>query len=180
MLFRSNNNYGFLFSNGTSARFLQEFYKNKTGVLGSLILVWKLIGSSFVGGKLFRNIVKNEIVKLHIDGKQSLQHGSVSVSCATVEKMPLGRKLFPGADEIINLFKVVSVNLAENELVRKFSAGFLFRPEEPGYGKIRFCTSHLSLEYESPQLFTLDGELYHDRNGKLDISLGPRISFVIL
>ena len=174
-----NQDYGFLFANGTSARFLEEFYKNKTGPVGSFKLIARIALSYLVKGKLYRAIVRNEKVALEEGSGRSFEHGSISVFCSTVPKMPLGSLLFPDALRDQTLFQVVSITLSEPELVRHMIPSFMLFPSRPGKSKTRFSASRLKVSYESPQVYTLDGELYHSQDGHVEVSTGPLITFLL-
>lgn len=173
------DDYGFLFANGTSARFLEEFYKNKTGPVGSFKLIGKIALSYLVKGKLYRGIVRNEKVALVEGSGRGFEHGSLSVLCSTVPKMPLGSLLFPEALTDQSLFQVVSITLSEPELVRHIIPSLMLFPDKPGKGKTRFSTNKLKISSAPPQVYTLDGELYHSQDGCIEVGTGPLITFLL-
>lgn len=176
---RINSDYGFLFASGTSARFLEEFYKNKTGAAGSFLLMSKIACSYLFKGNLFKRIIRNEPLTLTLSGDQTLEHGSLSVFASTVERLPLGARLFPEAAKKRSEIQIVSITLQENELVGNLVQHFFLNPDKPGKGKLRLSTPKFSIKSDSPLVYTLDGEIYHSEDGNLSISLGPGIDFLI-
>ena len=176
---RINGGYGFLFANGSSARFLREFYRKKTGPVGSMALVAKIALSSFTGGGLFRKIVKNETMVMCLPDGRRLERGSLSVLCSTVERLPLGFRLFPGVGDQQEAFEVVSVTMDEKQLVRALAKDFFLFPDKASAGKFRLSTPSVAIENPGGGVYTLDGELYHSSEDLLTVSLGPGVRFLL-
>ena len=170
--------YGFLFADGTSARFLDEFYKNKTGSLGSASLVVKAAISALINGSLFQRIVRGEIVNLSLENKESIQVEALSVLVSSVPKIPHGIRMFPHISQGEKGFNVLCINLKAGEVVRKFFQTLLYKPYREGYGKIRLCSPGLRISYKNPMPYTLDGELFLSENGQINIEKGPEIQFL--
>ena len=108
---------GFMFANGTSARFLDEFYKNKTGSVGALKLIAKIVASFFLGGAYFKKIVKRELFKLKVSNQPSIKLGACSIFCSVVEKLPMGIPLFATLDRK-NKFACIGITVSEKKLVQ--------------------------------------------------------------
>ena len=172
------SDYGFLFADGTSARFLSEFYKNKTGAVGSAGLVAKAALSALVNGSLFRRIVKGDMVSISPNDHESIKVLSLSVLVSSVPKIPHGIKMFPEISQGERGFNVLCINLKAEEVVRKFFQTLLYKPYREGYGKIRFCSSGLQIKYENPMPYTLDGELFLAESGAIKLEKGPEIQFL--
>ncbi|NRA44304.1 MAG: hypothetical protein HRU09_05025 [Oligoflexales bacterium] len=172
------SDYGFLFADGTSARFLQEFYKNKTSSFGSASLVVKAALSALVNGSLFRRIVKGDVVDICPTNQKSIKVLSLSVLVSSVPKIPHGIKMFPSISQGEQGFNVLCINLKAREVVRKFLSTLLIKPYREGYGKIRFYSQGLTIKYENPMPYTLDGELFLSESGEIKLEKGPEIQFL--
>lgn len=174
------NDYGFLFADGTSARFLSEFYKNKTSAFGSAGLVVKAAISALVNGSLFQRVVRGEIVKMTPDNGESLDVVTLSVLVSSVPKIPHGIRLFTDISQGEKGLNVLCINLKASEVVRKFIQTLLIKPYRERYGKIRLCSSGLQLVYKNPMPYTLDGELFFSESGIIKLEKGPEIQFLKL
>lgn len=176
----SNGHHGFIFADGTSAAFLEEFYRNKTGALGSLLLVVKVLVSFLIRGKLFRKIVQKKNIKWTTNKTEMATHSTLGVFCSSVAKLPLGATLFPHVEQSHEAFEIVSVAMKPEQLVYRVVPNFFLGAANPSYGKIRFCASKLQIEYESEQAYTIDGELFETEDKKVEIFPGPTIEFLLI
>ncbi|MFK7823368.1 MAG: diacylglycerol kinase family protein [Oligoflexales bacterium] len=172
------SDYGFLFADGTSARFLDEFYKNKTSALGSASLVIKAAVSALVNGSLFRKIVKGDMVSITPINQENIRVLSLSVLVSSVPKIPHGIQMFPEVSQGDEGFNVLCITLKVEEVIRKFFQTLLFKPYREGYGKIRFRSSGLQIKHENSMPYTLDGELFSADSGMIKLEKGPEIQFL--
>ncbi len=176
-----NDHYGFLFANSASRRFLEVFYKNKSNYLGSVLLLLKVIGSYFVGGSLFRSVVKEDILSLQIDDRQLLEISSAFTFCSTVELLPLKIKFFSMALKDPNQFQALSV-LCPPKKVPWILPYFLFNLSANRQYKVEFLCKELAVTAHDPSAYgyTLDGELFYPNDATIKISMGPKIRFIIV
>jgi diacylglycerol kinase family enzyme len=173
-----NNELGFLFGNGFTATFLDEFYKNKTGHLGSLWLILKIAFSFLVRGELFRRVVVPLKVRLSAEGQPAREVESVAVLCATIPRMPMGPKLFPAVETRLNAFQLWCYTLQPHELVWHLHRAVL-QKDKP-HARFGFLGQQASLSIEGSDLYTLDGELHRADNGRIEIATGPTLEFLTL
>jgi diacylglycerol kinase family enzyme len=175
------NMYGFLFGNGVVANYLKEFYKNKTGASGAVYLIIKLCLYYLFNRSKFSKIVHSQ--KYEIKSFEDSEYRpieSVAIMASTVEKMPLGARMFPQAKTYPNKFQAFILNMKSQELVWKLPLIMLKNKEGQFLGKLNFCTSGLEIKSSAPQLYTLDGELLETEGNALRVELGPELSFIVL
>jgi diacylglycerol kinase family enzyme len=173
-------NYGFIFASGASARFLREFYKNKTGAFGSIALTAKVMISALVQGPLFRRIVANDYLSTTLAEGGSLRCAAVSILGATVPHFPFKRCLFPRATQEPDKIHLLNVAMTPEELVGRFLPYFILYPQGNQQGKLRVASSHFLLSGDKTIPYTLDGELYHSKENYVELSVGPKITFLIV
>ena len=178
-----NQHYGFLFGNGLPVNFLKEFYQKKTGPLGAIwlmvkIYIWFFVARgrylSMMGWRRYRFLLDQRAIDLGVKG-------SLAVMASTVEKMPLGPRLFPFATKP-GTFQFFSMGMRPEVLI--WLLPFVVLRNRPGrwLGRFSRLASSLSLECQDQknQEYTLDGELFDAQNGKLEIKLGPAIDFIVV
>ena len=173
-----NNHYGFLFANSSSRRFLEVFYKNKSNYLGSILLLLKVVGSYFIGGNLFRSVVKEDVLSLKANDRNLLELSSPFTFCSTVELLPLKIKFFSLALKDPTQFQCLSVLCSPKKVLPYFLLNLAAsRPY-----KIEFLCKNLAIsaQKQSANAYTLDGELFYPDEPTLNISLGPKIRFIIV
>ena len=171
-----NNDFGFLYTDGLSVNFLREFYKNKSGKMGALLLGLKVTLSNILNKELSRKIVKEQVLTaLSSDAK--IKTSALSVFCATVQQIPMNIRLFEVVENN-DKFSVLIQNFKTEEFLSKYLKSLLIKTDQPGYGKINFEAETLCLRYEDPQYYTIDGEVYYEESGEINIGLGPKLVFI--
>ncbi len=173
-------NYGFLFANGTSVRFLEAFYKNKTNSLGSFFMLCRLAFSRFIGKSFYNSIVRTEPVSLTADDGKTVNHESTSVLCATIEKMPLGPPIFFGNRQKNDGFDCISFLMKAKDAWWRAPFEVIFNAAKQSSAKLMLHCQKLKLKTKEPSPYTLDGEIYYPKENNLQINLGPEIEFVIV
>ncbi len=175
------NHFGFIFANSSSRRFLEAFYKNKSGYLGSILFFLKVVASYFFSGNLFNSVVKEDIYTFEADKKNLLSLSTPLVFCSTVELLPLKIKAFPLALKNPDQFQFLSV-LCSPKKIPWILPYFLFNLSRNRTYKIEFLCKDLLLTAETPEAnaYTIDGELFYPTNTHLKLNLGPKIRFIIV
>jgi diacylglycerol kinase family enzyme len=172
--------HAFLFANGSAAYFLEQFYKNKTGPIGSLILLAKLIFSKTIGHGLFDQTVKSAPTSVIIDGDEKPKHLSITTLLATIPRMPLGFKLFPKTTENPQLAQLVSYIGSPRKDILKAIFDFFVRPSQTTDVKISYCGKNFSVKCDEPTPYTLDGELFYPESNIVDVQIGTELEFIIV
>lgn len=174
--------YGFLFANGTSARYLAEFYQNKTGAWGALALIGRLCLSYLLQSAFFFRIVQQDPTTLQIDAQPPLSHGSASVFCSTVKQLPMKIPFFQKLEANPDRFECISIQLPPNEVAKKLASMLWFclrNQQNPHSYWVDFCCKRLAISTSTASPYTLDGELFMANRDGLSIELGPTIAFLI-
>lgn len=173
------DNYGFLFGTGVAAHFLIEYYKKKSGPLGAFLLCLGVWFSGIVEGKLFKQVIKDEIFRLSYREFRSVIHNTICLLCSTVRKMPLSYPLFNDVNNQLNKFQCVSFTLDPKGAIYKFPLILLKGKYASKSEKFEVSLSEIKLASETPFIYTLDGELFEPTDS-IGIELGPMINFVII
>jgi hypothetical protein len=194
-------NFGFLFGCGVIATYLERFYQKKTGALGALGLTLKFLGLYvFDRAKYFR-IFGDSFLSLKVDDSPILAHRDrCAVMASTIERMPLGPKFFPFARSKPSKFQYFFLEYGSLKLPLKLVFVFLFTGLGSRFGRTSGLASSLVLDRRSreshapaseedlaelsqrPSLdlpYTIDGELFAAKDGKLQISIGFEVQFVL-
>lgn len=171
--------YGFLFANGSCSTFLEEFYTNKTGAVGSMFLLAKILFSRFFDKEFYDRIIFEDLMTMQLDDQAPFSHKSCTLLCATVEQMPLGPRIFAGNAEGATAFQCVSAIVAAKDAWYKMPPSILLRPTTSDTAKLNFAGSSLTLSCEESNSYTLDGELFYPEKAEIQISLGPQLEFLV-
>lgn len=178
-----DGHYGFLFGNGVVANYLEEFYKKKTGPVGAVLMILRAYLWYVFSRKRYEALVGERRYQVEIN-HQSIDLGertSAAFMASTVERMPLGPRFFPLARRP-GLFQFFSLEIPAAQLVWRLPFAFIRNSEGRHFGKLSRLASSLSLTTvdHAPQKYTVDGELFCAQDGKLEISLGPAVTFVVV
>jgi len=173
-------NYGFLFGNGVVASFLKTFYENKTGPIGSLLLLLRLVFAFFFNRQVYDEVIQNYEQTLTADSGEPRVASGVAVMCSTVERMPLGPRVFKGMRGKPEYFQVISYNIPADNLPWRLPG--LITPTDIGDAgeKPSFLAEKMNIHSQTARSYTLDGELYEMTGENLCINLGPELEFIVV
>jgi diacylglycerol kinase (ATP) len=197
------DHYGFLFGQGVVANYLEEFYLNKTGALGAVLLLLKMHLWFVTQPRRFRDLIGTRSYRFFAelashdgraldDSHSGMVQGSelslgvrssAAVMCATIERMPLGPRLFPLARSQPGAFQFFSLDLSHRSIVFKLPLTFLRLGEGDYFGRLSRLVHSLRIVPvdPAPQKYTLDGEIFTARSPEgLEISLGPTVELVVV
>lgn len=172
--------HGFLFANGTCAYFLELFYQNKTGPLGSALLLLKILASRLFNKSYFSRVVRTQKTSLQIDEQSLDEHESLSVLIASFNRMPLGLKLFPSAGQNDFEAQLVSYTAKPLEAAYKVPFDLIIRPGHTSNVKITACGQRFKVATKTPTPYTLDGELFYPEKKGLEVKTGKTLEFIIV
>ena len=172
-------NFGFLFGNGVASAFLKEYYRRKSGPLGAFLWVLLVWISWFWQGQLYRSIVRDLWLTLRVPGRFSIAHTTCSVFCSTVNKLPLGLKLFTLLSEDKQCFQCFSFCFKAKDAVWQLPY-FVLKRQRDNVGTLTFTADALAVEADAPFDYTLDGELYTSRKNALELHIGPKLEFITI
>jgi hypothetical protein len=174
------NDYGFLFGNGSCSTFLEEFYRNKTGAIGSVLLLGRVVLSRFFDQEYYNRLIFDDMMSIQIDDRPKFNQRSCTLLCATVERMPLGPRMFPKNVEGSSTFQCVNAVVPAIDAWYRMPASVLLRPEAEDSVKKAFCGRSLKISCERSNAYTLDGELFYPDKSEIEISLGPQLEFLVV
>ena len=175
-----DGNFGFLFGNATTARFLAEFYRNKSGPIGAVLLVLRLALASLFNKPLYESVVTAHDMTIAADGKEPRTLKAVALMCSTIEKGPLGFKLFPKARRGPHVFQSVAFVVAPEKLPLHLPLVILRPGEGEAFGKISTCATTMKVTCEDSRTYTIDGELYEAPGAMIEIKPGPILEFLVV
>lgn len=172
--------HGFLYGNGTTASFLELFYQNKTGPLGSLLLTLKIVLSKFFTGGLYDKVAKATPITATVDQKEMPAHQSIATLIASIPRMPLGFKLFPKTLENSQTAQLVSYIGDPRKDILKALFNLFIRPTKSSDVKISYCGKNFQIKSNEPAPYTLDGELFYPETNIVDVQIGTELEFIIV
>jgi len=173
------NQYGFLFGTGMIAAYLKLYYKTKKNAVGAVLLIMRLVLAYFFNRKYFFKHMKDQKVEIKSD-EVNFELNTVAVLCSTVERMPLGYKLFPIARKVLGKMQCVAFRVTAKQLVWKLVPAVIYNYECDMPIKKIWLSNEIKLNADSPINYTIDGELFEEKSGKLKIDCGPALDFVLL
>lgn len=191
-----NGQLGFLFGNGIAARFLSEFYENKSTSLGAALFLARVMADGLVSGRLngrFPSITRAEPMGLQVEiteedspngpPLQGAEYRDESLTphtmilASTVPNMPFG----------INLYKRLRTEKPEAQLIRMTTEGspllgqavkVLLGGKLERRGEVEdFLMKRATLRVSPGSPYTLDGELLVADNGRIIVEVGPSFVF---
>jgi hypothetical protein len=174
--------YGFLFGNGLVARFLADFYRKKTGPIGSLLLVLKIYLNWIVSYRNYSKMIFSESYRVVFDGQaSSAVHISLAMMASTVERMPLKVRMFPEVAKGLSRFQFFSLEMSPRSLPWRLPLAILSNRPGRWFGKVTRMAAQMVVSAESgKQSYTLDGELFEAPGGRLAVDMGPVVQFVVV
>jgi diacylglycerol kinase (ATP) len=174
--------FGFIFGNGFIARYLEEFYKAKTGAIGAVFLIIKIYLYWIFSRKNYNALIKNEDYNIYFKSTSIKRNSNgLAVMISTVPRIPLGFKLFPNATDFIDKFQFISFEMSAGSLPWRLPIAVLRNRIGDFMGKTSRLDSEIIFETGTdPQLYTVDGELFLSSSKKLAISTGPVVKFIII
>lgn len=178
-LLRVNGHLSFMFGLGVAARFMVKYYESgETNPKGAAKLLTQLVASAAVGGDLVKEMLATTKVRLEIDGKVVEESLPIhTFFCSFVERLPLHFMLFPEAGYKEGEFQTAWSGIKPITVAKEFPA-ILRGSTAPLTGVPRVLAHRVVLDFETPESFTLDGELYPETT-HFEIEAGPEIQFVV-
>lgn len=178
-LMNVNGQYAFLFGNGFVANFMNTYYSTGTpSPIHGLRTLVKGIISVITGTRLAKDWVKPIKARVTVDGEVLDQQSFVSILAGTVEDIGVGFKPWARAFDIENLYHVLFIDCSPLDIVSQLSHFYRNRPLHPKLGAER-TASQMTIEAEDAFYYTLDGDMYNCEDGKMNISIGPRVTIIV-
>ncbi|MFW7378279.1 MAG: diacylglycerol/lipid kinase family protein [Oligoflexus sp.] len=170
--------YGFLYADGSNVAILEEFYRKKSGFIGACWLACRLVGSFLVKSALVENLVQMKTLQVQINQEKREIFYSLGNLAGTISKIPLGFPLLPFAQDNIDQFQVTLVTCPKEKLLWHLPRIMLQQKKGPGFGKFSTCCHEITIQGPATFSYTLDGEIYQSSSPQLTISCGPVLEFL--
>lgn len=178
-----NNGYGFLFGAAMGARFFEAYnrgppgpfrrpVRGPTGPGWAAVLAARITASSLIGTRLSRWLFEPVPARIAVDGTVLPHARWTLLVAATVVNVGLQIRITHRALERNGHFHLVASGLPPFELARQFYKTFLSRSLE-GDPHFDLLSGRTIIEFERPEPYILDGDLFRGR--RIVVESGPRI-----
>ena len=170
---------GFLFAHGTPAKFLEQFYKNKTGSLGAAWLISKIVLSRFLFPSFYRTMVTHTPSLLQVDGAPPIKKDTIAVLISSLAHMPMGPRLFPAMSQPTHpSAQLIAYATDPMKASLQIPMDAFVKPSKPSAIKTSLVGKDFKLHFNTLLPYTLDGELFYPKEEELSFSCGPEFSFL--
>lgn len=178
-MLRVNGHVSFMFGLGVAARFMVKYYEEgDTTPKGATKVLARLVADAAVKGQFSKKMLATNRFDIRMDGKLIEEKVPLHILfCSFVERLPLHFMLFPNCGHEPNRFEMVYSGAKPMTLAAQFPA-ILRGSTAPLPGITRHLGSKVIMDLESPEPYTLDGELY-PATDHFEIEAGPEISFLV-
>ena len=173
-----DGNFGFLFGNGTAASFLKVFYQNKTGPVGAVLLIARLYLASIFNKPLYESVVSAHEMTLRSGDREPLTCKSIAVMASSVERGPLGIRVFAKARRGPHAFQALAFVMDPERVPLALPSAVLRQGEGEAFGKLSVLSDALTVHCKTSPSYTLDGELFDAKGEEISIGTGPTLEFL--
>jgi diacylglycerol kinase (ATP) len=165
---------GFLFAAAMGARFLEAYYGGpRPGPAWAGVLAARTIASSLVTGPFARKLFAPLDVDIDVDGRRVTEVPRPTLFVAsTVASVGIGMKVAWQAGRQPARFHVICSGLSTVKMALQFRKVVGGQPLD-GRPHLDVLAQRATLRFAAPDVFTLDGELYRER--EVSIAMGPRL-----
>ena len=171
-----NGRYGFLFAAAMGARFLEAYYGGpSSGVAWATALAVRTIASTLLSGSFARWLFDPIRVRLTVDGERLPIERVRLLAAATVPSVGIGMKVTWQGGMQPNRFHLIASALPLPAMALQLGRVLAGRPLD-GMPHFDRLARELHAEFETPESFTLDGELFRER--EVRVRVGPRLWMV--
>ena len=165
---------GFLFATAMGARFLEAYYGGPLpGPAWAAVLAARTIASSLITGPFARWLFAPVDMELEVDGRIVTELGPPRLFLAsTVPDVGIGMKVTWQAGRQPGRFHLIASGLSTVAMGLQLRAVLAGSPLK-GQPHLDTLASSARIRFAEPQTFTLDGELFRERD--VHIKVGPRL-----
>jgi diacylglycerol kinase family enzyme len=169
------DSYCFLFGNGMTADFLNEYYARGKSYTSLVRFIVQAIAKSMRGSES-SSLFKGFRGRIYVDGELLDSDHFLYILAGTVEHIGMGFSPLPRANERENTFQVIVNGMKPFELARsllKLRHGISI--DNP-YNFDR-VVQRMRIEIGEKFLYTMDGDLF-EADGVIDVEVGPSVQLV--
>lgn len=165
---------GFLFAAAMGARFLEAYYGGpRPGPAWAGVLAARTVASSLVTGPFARKLFRPLEVDIDLDGRRVTEVPAPTLFVAsTVPSVGIGMKVAWQAGKQPARFHVICSGLSTVKMALQFRKVVGGLPLSGG-PHLDVLAQRARLRFAAPDVFTLDGELFRER--EVEIAVGPRL-----
>ena len=179
-LIRINGQYGFLFGMGLITRFI-EVYQNVEGgpspARGAYLLS-RAMCSAAINGRFARQLAERFDSEITIDGEVQPFKNYMMIFAGTLTTLGFNfRPLYRSISEP-GKFQAVGISATGRQLLFTFPRAFLAKPAKSDHYIDKMC-SRMTLEFEKPMNYTIDGDFPEAPAMKVEIETGPLLNCIV-
>ncbi len=177
---RVGEHYGFLFGTGVVYGFLAEYYRDgePTPLVAAKTLA-RGIGSTLVHGETIRRMARPFRGSVELDdGTVWEERDYLSIAGGTIDQIGLNFRPFHRYAERKNAFHLLGIHASPRRLVGELPR--IWRAEPMRSGRAHEATASRARLRSSDGVmrYMIDGDL-HQRDGELEVTIGPRVRIVV-
>jgi diacylglycerol kinase family enzyme len=169
---------GFRFGVGLPVRFVDAIYRSgASGPWSSAKVLVRALSSSVTHGRFARNLFGRIDLRVRLDDEEWPPVPTYGVVCSSVAEAGLGLRPFRRATEQPGAFEALGLTAGPRrfalELGRLITGGNARRDRLiDGVGE------RMELSGKPPMRWLLDGEIFVSEEGRVEVTLGPRVTLV--
>lgn len=175
-LLNVNGLYGFLFGNGLISRFINLYYKNKSGPLGAFLLLNRVMFGAVCGLPLARELTERFDAEVTVDGQKWGYKNFVFIDAGTMESFCFGYRPFYRARTKPGYFQVMGCSANPRQVLAGFPRILMGKPPKRNYEDS--LARDVQIRLAKPQDYMLDGDM-QPVTDHISIKTGPRLTFII-
>lgn len=178
-LMKINGMYAFLFGNGFVANFMHTYYEtgNPSPWQGVKTL-FRGIASAIANGKLAKDWFKPVIGRVTVDEEEIPLERFSAILAGSMEDIGVGFKPWNRAFDVPQSFHIHFADGSPFQILPDIPFIWFGRPMHPTNTQ-EYVAKHVTIEAEEGFHYTLDGDMYFCEDGKMDISVGPRVQVIV-
>jgi diacylglycerol kinase (ATP) len=179
-LIRINGTYGFIFGTGVVSRFLDIYRKAKDGPTPwtAARVLAMAVGSALVHGKFAAQMFERFDCRITVDGKEQPFKNYNMIFAGSMETLGFNFRLLYRANQVPGKCQVVAISETPGQLLKNFHRGLLAKRLK-GEGIIDELFERIVFEFERPVRYIVDGDLYDAASARIEVSLGPTLTFLV-
>jgi diacylglycerol kinase family enzyme len=172
-----NGTYGFFFGAAFPARFYERYNKAPApGTAWASLMAARVTLSALFRTRYARSLFAPVGARILADGVALPHDRFTLVLASTLMSVGLKIRITYRAMEQEGHFHLIATGLPASRLARQFHKTFLARPLS-GPSHFDLLPRDVRVEFEEPQPYTIDGDLFRDR--QVTITNGPRVRLCI-
>ena len=172
--------YGFIFGNGIIANFLQAYYETgEPSPPTAAILLARTVAQIPTGGPLVDKIIRPFRARITFeDGREWPEQDFMSVLASTQDQLGLGFRPFIRCEERVGAFHILGSHGSPLSLGGALPRIRLGLPVSDDVF-LSEVASEVTFEANEAFPYTVDGDMYVAREGRVTLRAGPRVEIIL-